>query len=165
MTTDHLKAIFLQAHKEDRRRAFINYVIRSLGILLVFSAILFLVLALRANQADEYLIYLVIAAMVGTVLYPFYCSLKLWNSCTKEIDRLINCLKSGALAHTIKEYKTHRISIPLGKKTVNWLPVDCLCIIMNNDNRPFHLPVSKSHVQEIKKILTKNTPNSLEIGN
>jgi uncharacterized membrane protein YcjF (UPF0283 family) len=162
MTTDHLKAIFLQAHKKDKRLTFMNYAIRSFGILLALSVILFLVLTVNADQTVTCIIYLVIAAMVGTVLYPFYHYWKL-NSRIKEINRLTNCVASGALAHTMKEYKRHKISIPLGKKTVNLLPVDCLCIIMNNDNRPFHLPVTKSDVQEIKKILTKNTSDSLKI--
>ncbi|GHT41192.1 hypothetical protein FACS189437_07780 [Bacteroidia bacterium] len=152
MTTKHLKTIFLQAHKEDEKLTLIQYGVRSLGFLLLLSVVLFLVIAMRLNQTDVYVVYLVVAAMIGTVLYPFYRSREL-NSRTKEIDRLIDCVESGAKAHTIKEYTKHKISIPLGKKTVTFLPVDCLCIIMNNDNRPFRLPVSPSHIREIKNNL------------
>jgi hypothetical protein len=154
MTTTHLKTVFLQAHKKDEILTLVNYEIRSLGILLLLSIILFSIITLKTDQSDVYIAYLVVAAIIGTILYPF-CRFWLLNSRTKEIDRLIDCVESGAKAHTIKEYTKHKISIPIGKKPVTLLPVDCLYIIMNNDNRPFHLPVPKSYIREIKRVLAK----------
>jgi hypothetical protein len=174
MTGKDLKTVFLKAYRRDRKLILMNYGIRSAGILLVLCALWFLFRTFESNQARQvaldslgnykaishYVIYLLMAVAAGTIIYPFY---RYWKARTqvKEIDRLMQCIDSGAKAHTLKKYTKHKITIPLITKTIRWFPVDYLYIIMDNDNRSFRLSASKSYIEEIKEGLIKPDTRNL----
>jgi hypothetical protein len=98
---------------------------------------------------------LFIILLSGTILFPLYYVKKLTKPNT-EIDRLIHCLESGAKAHTIEKRIKYKIIFNIGNKEIRMIPVKNIYVIMNNDNRPFLLPIRNSlYRDQIKSLLAK----------
>ena len=165
-----LEALFLLGKSREGQWIFVRDGLRTLAVLLLLGIAVFLYRALQPSPVnnwsvnvygnqENYLFVVLIVLAAGLLLYPVLHYVYLIRD-RKEINRLLACIESGAQAHTIKEYKKYKLSIPVGKKTVNGIVVHYLCIIMNNDNRPFHLPVDSTHIAEIKEKIARLSHSS-----
>ena len=174
MSTEQLKQILLSENLKDKKRTFSFFsIIYLVGIgLLIFPLALSYLISINVERFDflnpfnffpviahlyiDYALFfnvLFFIIIVGTLCY-FFFQIKKRTQSKKEIERLIVCLEEGAKSHTLEERTKHKLDFSFFKKEIKIIPFRNLYIIMNNDNRPFLLPISEEKIDSIKLCLT-----------
>ena len=175
MSTEQLKQILLSENLKDKKKTFSFYtIIYLVGIgLLALPIMLLYLISINVEKfeilnsfnffpvianlyADHTLFFNTLFSVitVGT-LFCLYFQIKKKTQSKKEIERLINCLEDGAKSHTLEEKTRYKLYVSLFKKRIKMIPSRNLYIIMNNDNRPFLLPISEEKIDSIKLCLAQ----------
>ncbi|MDH6354907.1 heme/copper-type cytochrome/quinol oxidase subunit 2 [Dysgonomonas sp. PH5-45] len=166
MTIQELRELFIKEHKRDRRLIFINYGIISFIVLLVLGLIAFLFYATNTNPIQAlseafggrehdpwYVKYVLIAIMCGAVIYPFYHIWKL-SKRPQKIEDLLSRIESGAKATTVHDSKEYKVTIPLLKVNIKLCPVTMASIYLDNDVKPYLLPINSFYLADMKILLS-----------
>lgn len=166
MTTQEIRELFIREHRRDRRLTFINYAIICFGIILLGGVFFFLMsvtgssisgIFSNAFSGGEhepwYVKYIFAAVIIGCILYPFY---QIWRMSKRpqEIDKLLAKVKAGGKATTVQDYKEYKITLPLLKVNLKLCPVTFVMIYLDNDVKPYKLPINSLYIPDMKIVLS-----------
>ena len=173
-----LKAAFLREHVRDRRLILINYtiILSVIGLIIgllayigvdfmgLFTDIIGGIAGIGTAVSNEsastgetvttiYPIVATIAAFVGVCGYPFY---QIWRLSRRprKIDELIARAEKGAKLGGVNDHVEYKITLPLLKINIKLCPVMYVHILMDNDIKPYVLPIRRAAVADMKIMLS-----------
>ena len=169
MTTHELRELFLKEHKRDRRFTFINYLIIAFIVILVVGLIAALVMYSGGSIASVFtsilnggsdsastpwwVPFIFGGVFVGAILYPFYHMWRLSKRPAK-IEELLKKIEAGSKATTIQDRKEYKVTVPLLKVNLKLCPITYATIYLNDDVKPYDLPINSFVLPDLKIVLS-----------
>ncbi|WP_163319011.1 DUF3137 domain-containing protein [Dysgonomonas sp. 520] len=166
MTLSDFKELLLQEHKRDKKLTFINYALISVGIIAIVALLFYLganfsgiaknftgAMDSASGSYSTYYKFVIPLVVICCICYPFYQIYKLQQR-PKKIEDLINKIQKGAKATTIQDVVSYKITLPLLKVNLKLCPVTMVYIYLNDDVKPFILPLNKFYLSDAKLLLS-----------